>query len=74
MREFNYQDYLKYKELKRRETKGMLELREIGKKEGIFEMLKKSVKNMIQFGEDEEKIMKYMKISKEELEKIKKTM
>lgn len=29
---------------------------------------------MIQFGEDEEKIMKYMKISKEELEKIKKTM
>lgn len=40
MREFNYQDYLKYKELKRRETKGILELREIGKKEGIFEMLK----------------------------------
>lgn len=45
--------------------------RKEGIKEGKLEILKQSVKNMLQFGENEEKIMKYVGINKEELEKIK---
>lgn len=45
-----------------------------GKKEGKLEMLKHSIKNMLQFGEKEENIMKYMGINKEELESIKKSI
>ncbi len=42
-----------------------------GMKTGKLKMLKQAVKNMIQFGEKDEKIMKYMGIEKEELERIK---
>lgn len=42
-----------------------------GEKTGKLEMLKQAIKNMMQFGEEDEKIMKYMGIEKEELEKIK---
>lgn len=42
-----------------------------GKENGKLEMLKKAVKNMIQSGEKDEKIMKYMGIKEEELENIK---
>ncbi|MGN1297312.1 MAG: hypothetical protein ACI4VH_02625 [Clostridia bacterium] len=45
-----------------------------GKKEGKLEILKQSVKNMLQFGENEEKIMKYVGINKKELEKIKRML
>lgn len=45
-----------------------------GKKEGKLEVLKQSIKNMLQFGEDEEKIMKYVGINKKELENIKKML
>lgn len=45
--------------------------RKEGIKEGKLEILKQSVKNMLQFGENEEKIMKYVGINKKELEKIK---
>ena len=48
--------------------------REEGKKEGKLETLKQSIKNMLQFGEDEEKIMKYVGINKKELENIKKML
>ena len=34
-------------------------------------MLKQAVKNMLQYGEKDDKIMKYMGIKKEELENIK---
>ncbi len=34
-------------------------------------LLKEAVKNMLESGETEEKIMKYMGISKEELDKVK---
>lgn len=44
---------------------------EKGEKTGKLEMLKQAIKNMIQMGEKDEKIMKYMGIEKEELEKIK---
>lgn len=42
-----------------------------GRKEGKLEILKQSVKNMLQLGEEEEKIMKYIGINKKELENIK---
>ena len=42
-----------------------------GKIEGEIEILKRAVKNMLQFGEDEEKIMKYIGINQKELENIK---
>lgn len=42
-----------------------------GKREGKLEILKQSIKNMLQFGEDEEKIMKYMGINRKELDHIK---
>lgn len=42
-----------------------------GRKEGKLEILKQSVKNMLQLGEDEEKIMKYVGINKKELDNIK---
>jgi len=42
-----------------------------GEKEGKLEVLKNSVKNMLQFGEEDEKIMKYIGITREELDNIK---
>ena len=44
---------------------------EQGEKNGKLEMLKQAVKNMLQYGEKDDKIMKYMGIKKEELENIK---
>ena len=52
-------------------TEGKKEGEKEGKKEGKREAIKKAVKNMIKFGEPEDKIMKYIGISKEELENIK---
>lgn len=43
-------------------------------KKGEIEILKRAVKNMLQFGEDEEKIMKYIGINKEELGRIKRML
>lgn len=42
-----------------------------GMKQGIKKAIQETVKNMIQFGEPDEKIMKYIGINKEELENIK---
>ena len=50
---------------------GMKQGMKQGKENGKLEILKKAVKNMIQFGEKDEKIMKYMGIKEEELENIK---
>lgn len=55
------------KENERLIKKGKVE----GKIEGEIEILKRAVKNMLQFGEDEEKIMKYIGINQKELESIK---
>ena len=41
------------------------------KKKSRLEVMKETVKNMLQFGEPDEKIMKYIGINKEELENIK---
>ena len=41
------------------------------KKKSRLEVIKETVKNMLQFGEPDEKIMKYIGINKEELENIK---
>lgn len=49
-------------------------LRKEGRKEGKREFLKQTVRNMLQFGETEEKIMKYIGINKEELNEIKKAI
>ena len=53
------------------EIKGERRGRKKGKLEGKLETIKETVKNMLQLGETEEKIVKYMGISKEELENIK---
>lgn len=45
--------------------------RRMGIKQGRLEILKETVKNMLQLGERDEKIIKYIGISKKELEKIK---
>ena len=58
------------KENERLIKKGKVE----GKIEGEIEILKRAVKNMLQFGEDEEKIMKYIGINKEELGRIKRML
>lgn len=55
------------KENERLIKKGKIE----GRIEGEIEILKRAVKNMLQFGEDEEKIMKYIGINQKELESIK---
>lgn len=52
-------------------TKMLLDLEIKERNAGRLEILKEAVKNMLQFGETEEKIEKYMGISKEELENIK---
>lgn len=54
--------------------RGIREGKKEGIKEGKLEILKQSVKNMLQFGENEEKIMKYVGINKKELEKIKRML
>lgn len=51
--------------------KGLREGEMKGEARGEIEAIRKAVKNMLQFGEPEEKIMKYTGISKEELDKIK---
>lgn len=51
--------------------KGIKKGIEQGEKNGKLEMLKQAVKNMLQYGEKDDKIMKYMGIKKEELENIK---
>ena len=51
--------------------KGMQKGLQKGLQNGKLEMLKQAVKNMLQYGEKDEKIMKYMGIKKEELENIK---
>ena len=51
--------------------KGMEEGLQKGLQNGKLEMLKQAVKNMLQYGEKDYKIMKYMGIKKEELENIK---
>ena len=59
-------------------TKCLLDLEIKYKKEGIKEGIKKGIKqaveNMLKFGEPEDKIMKCMGISKEELDNIKSTI
>ena len=51
--------------------KGMKKGIKQGMKQGIKKAIQETVKNMIQFGEPDEKIMKYIGINKEELENIK---
>ncbi len=53
------------------EIKGKKEGRKEGEIKGKMMLLKEAVKNMLESGETEEKIMKYMGISKEEIENIK---
>lgn len=56
-------------------TKMILDLEIKGEKRGIaqgrLEVIKETVKNMLQLGETEDKIVKYIGISKEELKEIK---
>ncbi len=52
-------------------TKMLLDLEYKNWKKGVKEGITKTIKNMLQSGETEEKIMKYTEISKEELEQIK---
>ena len=52
------------------EYKGKIE----GKREGKLEVIKETVKNMLQFNEPEEKIIKYTGISKKELKNIKENL
>ena len=51
--------------------KGMKKGIKQGMKQGIKKAIQETVKNMLQFGESDEKIMKYIGINKEELENIK---
>ena len=43
-----------------------------GMEQGIKQSIKQTVKNMIKYGEEEEKIIRYIGISKQEMQKIKK--
>ena len=61
---------LEYKNWK----KGLREGIKKGKEEGIKDGKIKTIKNMIQSGESEEKIIKYTEISKEELRQIKRKL
>ncbi len=61
---------LEYKNWK----KGLREGMKKGKEEGIKDGKIKTIKNMIQSGESEEKIIKYTEISKEELRQIKRKL
>ena len=51
--------------------KGMKKGIKQGMKQGIKKAIQETVKNMLQFGESDEKIMKYIGIDKKELENIK---
>ena len=53
------------------QREGRREGRKEGRKEGIKDTIMEIVKNMLKFGETEEKIIQYSGISKEELEEIK---
>lgn len=48
--------------------------KEEGKKEGIKETIKAMIKSMLSYNETDEKIINYTKVSKKELEKIKKEL
>lgn len=48
--------------------------KEEGKKEGIKETIKAMIKSMLNYNETDEKIINYTKVSKKELEKIKKEL
>ena len=61
---------LEYKNWKKGMKQGIKE----GIKEGIKDGRMKTIKNMLQNGESEEKIMKYTQISKEELRQIKRKL
>lgn len=67
-----------YHKLEEEETDMVIEVlqkeNERQRRLGMAEILRKSVRNMLQFGEEDEKIMKYMEISKDELEKIKRKL
>ena len=62
---------LEYKNWKKGLREGIKKGKEEGIKEGIKDGKIKTIKNMIQSGESEEKIIKYTEISKEELRQIK---
>ena len=66
-----YLDSLADEGLKKGMEEGMQKGMQKGFQNGKLEMLKQAVKNMLQYGEKDEKIMKYMGIKKEELENIK---
>ena len=65
---------LEYKNWKKGLREGIKKGKKEGKEEGIKDSRIKTIKNMIQSGESEEKIMKYTEISKEELNKIKRKL
>lgn len=48
--------------------------RKIGISQGISQAIMETIKNMLKYNEDEEKIMKYTNTKKEEIEKIKKEL